>query len=105
MELYGSKLCLDTLLRDVSISKFVSDRHIGISSFIQKNHPEIIHRYDIRHVAKSMFNSFLCIIALQTFSKSVFFFVFYYSQLPSIISTIANLTIINTIANFIIFYF
>ena len=103
MELYGFKLCLETLLRDVSISKFVSDRHIGISSFIQENHPEIIHRYDIWHVAKSMFKSFLCIIALQTFSKGVFF-VYYYSQLPSIISTIANLSIINTIANLIIFY-
>ena len=57
MELHGFKSCLQFLLNSgIKVGKFVTDRHTAISKFMEEKHPEISHRYDIWHVAKSKFN-------------------------------------------------
>ena len=64
MEMYGFKKCLEYLLSEgFQIRKFVSDRHNGISSFMREDHPEIRHRFDLWHIAKSelLINHQFCI--------------------------------------------
>lgn len=38
----------------LEISKFVNDRHQGISKMMRENYPSIYHAYDIWHMAKSL---------------------------------------------------
>lgn len=59
MEFYAFKLCLHFLLNyGLNVKKIVTDRHAAISKFLEENHPEISHRYDIWHVAKSRWTSY-----------------------------------------------
>ena len=55
MELLGAKKCFESLQKEkVSISMFVSDRHIGIAKWIKDNQTRTHHFYDIWHVARSV---------------------------------------------------
>ena len=54
MEFYGFKNCLAFLLNQgISILKFVTDRHSSITCYMRENYPDISHRFDLWHVAKS----------------------------------------------------
>lgn len=51
----GAKRCFQYLLNlGLSIAVFVSDRHRGIAKWIQEDHPETKHYFDIWHVARSI---------------------------------------------------
>ena len=39
---------------DITLEVLVTDRHKQINKWLREKHPEIIHYYDIWHVAKSM---------------------------------------------------
>ena len=54
MEFFGFKRSLNFLLdQNMNITKFVSDRHLSIAAFMRDTHPEIKHRFDLWHIAKS----------------------------------------------------
>lgn len=53
MELMGFKHCLEYLLGyGLSISTFVSDRHLGIAAYM-RNVTNITHYFDVWHLKKS----------------------------------------------------
>ena len=53
MEKEGFKRCLESLHGDgVEIDLIATDRHVSISSYMNKDHPEINHQYDVWHLSK-----------------------------------------------------
>ncbi|XP_078356850.1 uncharacterized protein LOC144641691 [Oculina patagonica] len=53
MEKEGFIRCLENLNRDeVHIDRIATDRHVSISSYMNKEHPEINHQYDVWHLSK-----------------------------------------------------
>ena len=38
---------------ELAIDMLVTDRHVQIAKWMRENHPNIRHRYDVWHVAKS----------------------------------------------------
>ena len=38
--------------RGVNLNKIATDRHVSISSFMDKEHPGINHQYDVCHLSK-----------------------------------------------------
>ena len=53
MEKEGFKRCLESLDGDgVEIDRIATDRHVFISSFMNKDHPDINHQYDVWHLSK-----------------------------------------------------
>jgi len=54
MELEGAKRCFNFLLPKIKISKFISDRHLGIAKWIRTSHPGVTHFFDIWHIVKSV---------------------------------------------------
>ena len=56
MEFFGFKNSLNFIAaQDMQIAKFVSDRHLSIAAYMRDKHPEIQHRFDLWHIAKSKF--------------------------------------------------
>lgn len=80
MEFYGFKKTLNFLLdQDMNITKFVSDRHLSIAAFMRDVHPEIKHRFDLWHIAKSKLKVLTVVLSLKllliyeyTFSRKHF---------------------------------
>ena len=53
MEKEGFKRCIESLEDDrVQIDQIATDRHVSISSFMNKDRPQINHQYDVRHLSK-----------------------------------------------------
>ena len=53
MEKEGFKRCLESLEGDgVHINRIATDRHVSISSYMDKERPEINHQYDVWHLSK-----------------------------------------------------
>ena len=53
MEKEGFKCCIESLEDDrVQIDRIATDRHVSISSFMNKEHPQINHQYDVWHLSK-----------------------------------------------------
>ena len=53
MEKEGFSRCIELLERnDVTISRIATDRHVTISSCMNKDHPHINHQYDVWHLSK-----------------------------------------------------
>jgi len=53
MEKEGFKQCFESLDGDgVEIDRMATDRHVSISSYMNKDHPEINHQYDVWHLSK-----------------------------------------------------
>ncbi len=54
MELFGFKKCLEFLKNsDIDVAKLVTDTHCSIAKLMREEHPQIRHRYDLWHIAKS----------------------------------------------------
>lgn len=55
MEKEGFKQCLDKLMSNgVAVDLIATDRHSGIRATLKKDHPQIDHQFDVRHLAKSL---------------------------------------------------
>lgn len=54
MEKEGFVRCVDTLEEEVTISCITTDRHISITSAMDKEYSHIKHQYDIWHLSKSI---------------------------------------------------
>lgn len=53
MELEGLKRCITFLeSKDIRVESIVTDRHAQIKCFMRKEKSEIIHEFDVWHVAK-----------------------------------------------------
>ena len=53
MEKEGFKHCIESLEDDrVQIDQIATDRHVSISSFLNKKRPRINHQYDVWHLSK-----------------------------------------------------
>ena len=53
MEKEGFSRCIEMLEnKDVTISRIATDRHVSISSSMNKDHPTTNHRYDVWHLSK-----------------------------------------------------
>ena len=53
MEKEGFKRCIESLQDDmVQIDRIATDRHVSISSFMNKDRPQINHQYDVWHLSK-----------------------------------------------------
>ena len=53
MEKEGFKRCIESLEDDrVQIDRIATDRHVSISSFMNKERPQINHQYDVWHLSK-----------------------------------------------------
>ena len=53
MEKEGLQRSLEYLQQhEMTIGVMVTDRHKQINKWLRKNHPDIIHFYDVWHVAK-----------------------------------------------------
>ena len=53
MEKEGFQRCIKSLQDDrVQIDRIATDRHVSISSFMNKEHPQINHQYDVWHLSK-----------------------------------------------------
>ena len=53
MEKEGFKRCIESLEGDrVEIDRIATDRHVSISSFMNKEPPWINHQYDVWHLSK-----------------------------------------------------
>lgn len=56
MELEGLKRCLAFLSsEDVTVSHLITDRHSQVKKYLKDKHPEIIHMFDVWHVAKGVY--------------------------------------------------
>lgn len=40
---------------DVQITKLVTDRHVQVAAYMANEKPNIVHAYDVWHVAKGIF--------------------------------------------------
>ena len=57
MEKEGLHRAINSLLeRGISIQAIITDRHRQINKWLHDSHPEIIHYYDVWHVAKGKKN-------------------------------------------------
>ena len=54
MEKEGFERCLEEVEKQVPVHRISTDRHISISSTMNKNHPHISHQYDVWHLSKSI---------------------------------------------------
>ena len=54
MELEGFKRTLDRVEQHVKVSVVATDRHVSISSEMEKNRKEIHHQYDVWHFSKNI---------------------------------------------------
>ena len=54
MELEGLKLSLNYLMDWLDITKLVTDRHMQVSKWVRENFKNILHLYDLWHVAKGL---------------------------------------------------
>lgn len=53
MELEGSKRGLDGLQNDgLNISVLATDRHSQIQKWIRETHPQLVHHFNVWHIAK-----------------------------------------------------
>ena len=53
VEKEGFKRCIESLEDDrVQIDRIATDRHVSISSFMNKERPQINHQYDVWHLSK-----------------------------------------------------
>ena len=53
MEKEGFSRCIEMMeSKDVTISRIATDRHVSISSSMNKDHPTINHQYDVWHLSK-----------------------------------------------------
>ena len=53
MEKKGLKRCLESLEGDgLHINRIATDRHVSISSYMDKKRPKINHQYDVWHLSK-----------------------------------------------------
>lgn len=53
MEKEGFSRCIEMLeSNDVTITRIATDRHVSISSSMNKDHPNINHQYDVWHLSK-----------------------------------------------------
>ncbi|KAL3877441.1 hypothetical protein ACJMK2_035147 [Sinanodonta woodiana] len=56
MELEGLKRCLAFLSsEDVTVSHLITDRHSQVKKYLKDKHPEIMHMFDVWHVAKGVY--------------------------------------------------
>ena len=60
MEKKGLEILL-TKLKDLKLTTLTTDRHVQIRSFMKKEHPEIVHQFDIWHFGKSIKKSLLAV--------------------------------------------
>lgn len=54
--------------KGIEIETLVTDRHASVAKWLQENHPDIKHKYDVWHIAKG--NSF--IYASVRFQKTIY---------------------------------
>ena len=55
MEKLGFQRCMKSLATDhVTPSLVATDRHVGIRALIKKDYPNIVHQFDVWHLAKSI---------------------------------------------------
>ena len=55
MELDGAKKCIAFIEKNsLPIKALITDRHKGLAKWMREKHPEIIHFFDIWHIAKSL---------------------------------------------------
>ena len=53
MEKEGFKRCLENLDNNhVKVNRIATDRHVSVSSFMDKECPGINHQYDVWHISK-----------------------------------------------------
>ena len=56
MEKEGLKRCIDFLRqRGVTVHTIITDRHVQIGKWVRENMPNVVHNYDVWHVAKGVF--------------------------------------------------
>lgn len=61
MELEGFKRMLKKLKKaDLGIGKLVTDRHRQLAKYVREEQPDILHMYDVWHVAKGKRDSLFC---------------------------------------------
>lgn len=55
MELEGLKRCLAKLeTEEIEVSHLVTDRHSQVKAYMKREQPQIVHMFDVWHVAKGM---------------------------------------------------
>ena len=60
MEKAGLIKCLDFLKeRDKVVKELVTDRHPAIQKYMRLENPQVIHSYDVWHIAKGVFSLYV----------------------------------------------
>ena len=58
MELEGFKRMLTSLeMSNLTVGKIVTDRHCQLKKYIREERPNVLHMFDVWHVAKGNFSS------------------------------------------------
>ena len=72
MEVEGLKRGLTFLEeRGLQTKRLVTDRHIQVKKYPREQKPQIDHRFDVWHIAKSLFGRLIIILALPTVMHAV----------------------------------
>ena len=55
MELEGFKITLEKVFdADIPVKVVATDRHVSVNKEMDRNHPDLIHQFDVWHFAKNI---------------------------------------------------